>query len=171
LTKSRPTFFKSRTRFRRKSRQLYYRSSRRREAPVIESAALTLGRLSKAYLRGVITGALTLEVGLAKALESFKKAIKHDPDYALAYTGIADYYNWLGVFAFAPFAETSAAAKPERCESVELDSTSAEAYSALGFATVCHDLRLGRSRKASIVARSRSITTTPPLITGTPSIV
>ncbi len=93
----------------------------------------------EAYLRGRYYWSSYTEVGLAKALESYKKAIKLDPDYALAYTGIADYYNWLGVFGIRPFAETSAAAKQNAAKAVELDATSAEAYSALGFATVCHD--------------------------------
>src|SRR5260370_40283666 len=52
---------------------------------------------------------------------------------------MADYYNWLGVFGIRPFAECSAAAKDAAGKAVELDPTSAEAYSALGFATVCHD--------------------------------
>src|SRR5689334_16442334 len=93
----------------------------------------------EAYLRGRYYWSSYTEVGLQKALESYKRAIKLDPDYALAYTGIADYYNWLGVFGIRPFAETSAAAKQNAAKAVELDSTSAEAYSALGFATVCHD--------------------------------
>ncbi|HEX5835674.1 MAG TPA: tetratricopeptide repeat protein, partial [Pyrinomonadaceae bacterium] len=53
--------------------------------------------------------------------------------------GIADYYNWIGVFGIKPFAEASGAAKQAAAKAVELDSTSAEAYSALGFATACHD--------------------------------
>src|SRR5215211_6036937 len=93
----------------------------------------------EAYLRGRYYWSSYTEVGLQKALESYRKAIKLDPDYALAYTGIADYYNWLGVFGIRPFAETSAAAKQNAAKAVELDSTSAEAYSALAFATVCHD--------------------------------
>ncbi len=93
----------------------------------------------EAYLRGRYYWSSYTEVGLKKALECFRQAIKLDPDYALAYTGIADYYNWLGVFGIRPFAETSAAAKQSAAKAVELDSSSAEAYSALGFATVCHD--------------------------------
>ena len=91
------------------------------------------------YLRGRYYWSSYTEVGLAKALDCYKQAIKLDPDYGLAYTGIADYYNWLGVFGIRPFAETSAAAKQSAAKAVELDSSSAEAYSALGFATVCHD--------------------------------
>jgi TolB-like protein/Flp pilus assembly protein TadD len=93
----------------------------------------------EAYLRGRYYWSSYTETGLAKALECYKQAIKLDPDYALAYTGIADYYNWLGVFGIRPFAETSAAAKQSAAKAVELDSSSAEAYSALGFATACHD--------------------------------
>ena len=93
----------------------------------------------ESYLRGRYYWNSYTESGLAKALECYNHAIKLDPEYALAYTGIADYYNWLGVFGIRPFAECSAAAKHAAGKAVELDPTSAEAYSALGFATVCHD--------------------------------
>jgi TolB-like protein/Tfp pilus assembly protein PilF/tRNA A-37 threonylcarbamoyl transferase component Bud32 len=93
----------------------------------------------EAYLRGRYYWNAYSETGLAKALDSYQRAIKLDPDYALAYTGIADYYNWLGVFGIKPFAECSGAAKQAASKAVELDATSAEAYTALGFATVCHD--------------------------------
>ncbi len=93
----------------------------------------------ESYLRGRYHWNSYTESGLAKALECYNYAIQLDPDYALAYTGIADYYNWLGVFGVRPFDETSAAAKAAATKAVELDSSSAEAYSALGFATVCHD--------------------------------
>lgn len=93
----------------------------------------------ESYLRGRFHWNSYTESGLAKALECFNHAIQLDPEYSLAYTGIADYYNWLGVFGVRPFAETSAGAKAAATKAVELDPSSAEAYSALGFATVCHD--------------------------------
>ena len=93
----------------------------------------------EAYLRGRYYWNSYTEAGLAKALDCYKHAIELDPEYALAYTGIADYYNWLGVFGVKPFAECSAAAKEAATKAVALDPTSAEAYSALGFATVCKD--------------------------------
>ena len=93
----------------------------------------------ESYLRGRYYWNSYTEAGLAKALECFKHAIELDPHYALAYTGIADYYNWLGVFGVKPFAECSAAAKQAASKAVELDPTSAEAFTALGFAIVCHD--------------------------------
>src|SRR5688572_4236550 len=90
----------------------------------------------ESYLRGRYYWNSYTEAGLAKALECYNHAISLDPDYSLAYTGIADYYNWLGVFGIRPFVETAAAAKRAATRAVELDPASAEAYSALGFATV-----------------------------------
>jgi serine/threonine protein kinase/tetratricopeptide (TPR) repeat protein len=93
----------------------------------------------ESYLRGRYYWNSYTESGFAKALECYNLAIQLDPDYALAYTGIADYYNWLGVFGIKPFAECAAAAKEAAGKAIHLDPTAAEAYSALGFATVCHD--------------------------------
>jgi serine/threonine protein kinase/tetratricopeptide (TPR) repeat protein len=97
----------------------------------------------ESYLRGRYYWNSYTESGLAKALECYNFAIEIDPRYSLAYTGIADYYNWLGVFGIRPFSETSKAAKEAATKAVNLDETSAEAYSALGFATVCHDFDWG----------------------------
>ncbi|MGI8735524.1 MAG: tetratricopeptide repeat protein [Pyrinomonadaceae bacterium] len=93
----------------------------------------------ESYLRGRLLLEHLTVTGFAKALECYNHAIELDPEYALAYTGIADYYNWLGVFGIRSFAECSAAAKEAASKAVALDPTSAEAYTALGFATVCHD--------------------------------
>ena len=93
----------------------------------------------EAYLRGrYFWNTFTIE-GFAKALVCFNSAVAHAPDYALAYTGIADYYTWLGIYAVMPFAETSAAAKDAALKAVELDDELAEAHSALGMATLSHD--------------------------------
>ncbi|HEX8474338.1 MAG TPA: tetratricopeptide repeat protein [Pyrinomonadaceae bacterium] len=93
----------------------------------------------EAYMRGRYYWNTFTEEGLAKALLCYNRAVACAPDYALAYTGIADYYNWLGIYAVLPFAETSAAAKEAALKAVALDDSLAEAYSALGFATLMHD--------------------------------
>ncbi|MEJ7709415.1 MAG: hypothetical protein WKF84_06040 [Pyrinomonadaceae bacterium] len=51
-----------------------------------------------------------------------------DPSYAAAQTGIAEYYNWLGIYGVLPPHECFAAAKEAAIKAVELDETSAEAY-------------------------------------------
>lgn len=91
------------------------------------------------YLRGRFHwNQFSLE-GFSKAMTFYQRAIEIAPDYALAYAGLADYYNFLGVYTIKPFAETSAAAKGFALKSVELDPALAEGYSALGFATLMHD--------------------------------
>jgi len=89
----------------------------------------------ESFLRGRYYWNTYTESGLARAIECYNHAIELDPDYALAYTGIADYYNWLGVFGFRPFKECSQAAKQAAEKAIALDPAAAEAYSALGFAT------------------------------------
>jgi eukaryotic-like serine/threonine-protein kinase len=93
----------------------------------------------ESYLRGRYYWNTYTESGLARAIECYNHAIKLDPKYALAYTGIADYYNWLGVFGFKPFKECSEAAYRTAQKAIELDPAAAEAYSALGFATATRD--------------------------------
>jgi len=93
----------------------------------------------ESYLRGRYYWSTYTESGLARAIECYNNAIRLDPDYALAYTGLADYYNWLGVFGIRPFKECSEAAKQAAQKAIELDPEAAEAYSALGFATVTRD--------------------------------
>jgi tetratricopeptide (TPR) repeat protein len=90
----------------------------------------------ESYLRGRYNWNTYTESGLARAIENYNHAIKLDPKYALAYTGIADYYNWLGVFGFRPFKECSEAAHRAAQTAIKLDPSAAEAYSALGFAIV-----------------------------------
>jgi TolB-like protein/Tfp pilus assembly protein PilF/tRNA A-37 threonylcarbamoyl transferase component Bud32 len=108
----------------------------------------------ESYLRGRYHWNSYTESGLNKALECYNHAIQLDPDYALAYTGIADYYNWLGVFGIRPFKETSAAAKAAATKAAALDASSAEAYSALGFATVCCDFEWAVAERQHRLATS-----------------
>jgi len=93
----------------------------------------------EAYLRGRYHWNTFTVEGFAEALVCYQRAVALAPDYALAYAGIADYYNWLGIYAVLPFADTSAAAKEAALKAVALDDTLAEAYAALGFATLMHD--------------------------------
>lgn len=93
----------------------------------------------EAYLRGRYHWNTFTEEGFAKAIVCYYRAIALDPNYAIAYAGVADYYNWLGVYGVLPFAECSASAMEAARKAIELDPTLAEAHTALGFAVVCHD--------------------------------
>ena len=72
------------------------------------------------------------EDGFARAIVSFHKAVAEDPNYAHAYSGIADYYNWLGIFGVLPPPECFQAAIEAATKAVELDNQLAEAHTSLG---------------------------------------
>ncbi|MCW5961811.1 MAG: protein kinase [Pyrinomonadaceae bacterium] len=85
------------------------------------------------YLRGRFHFNSFTEDGFAKAIVSFHRAVAEDPNYAHAYSGIADYYNWLGIFGVLPPRECFDAALDAATRAVELDSRLAEAHTSLGF--------------------------------------
>lgn len=101
----------------------------------------------EAYMRGRYHWNTFTEEGFAQALFCYNQAIALDPDYALAFAGIADYYNWVGVYGVMPFDECSAAAKEAAEKAVALDAGLAEAYSALGFAIVTHDFNFASAER------------------------
>ncbi|HEY8560854.1 MAG TPA: tetratricopeptide repeat protein, partial [Pyrinomonadaceae bacterium] len=93
----------------------------------------------RAYLRGrVFFHKYTFE-GMSAAENCFQQAIAHDPDYALAHCGLADFYNWQTIYGSVPSAEGFARAKRAALKAVELDPNLAEAYAALAFTTWAYD--------------------------------
>src|SRR6185312_5650759 len=90
-------------------------------------------------LRGRFYWNTFTEDGFAKAIVCYHQAISLDPNYAVAYAGVASYYNWLGSFSVMPFIECSAAALEAARTAVSIDPTLAEAHGALGQAILCHD--------------------------------
>src|SRR5882672_4656770 len=93
----------------------------------------------EAYLRGRFYWNTFTEDGFARAIVCYHQAIALDPNYALAYAGIAAYYNWLGSFTVLPFAECAASAHEAASTAVALDPTLAEGYAALGQSILCRD--------------------------------
>jgi TolB-like protein/Tfp pilus assembly protein PilF/tRNA A-37 threonylcarbamoyl transferase component Bud32 len=88
----------------------------------------------EAYLRGRIHWNSMSEEGFAKALTCFYEAVALDPSFAAAHSGIADYYNWLGILGVMPPGECYDAAKEAATRASALDPASSEAFAALGFA-------------------------------------
>ncbi len=86
------------------------------------------------YLRGRHHWNSFTEDGFAKSIVAYYQAIAFDPNYALAYSGIADYYNWLGVFGVLPSKECFLSATENAQKAIELDPELGEAYASLAFA-------------------------------------
>ncbi|MGA9994265.1 MAG: tetratricopeptide repeat protein [Pyrinomonadaceae bacterium] len=83
------------------------------------------------YLKGrYFWGKYTVDE-VKKSINYFQQAINVDPDYALAYAGLADSYQRLSNFVFSP-KEAMPKAMAAAMRSVEIDDTVPEAYLALG---------------------------------------
>jgi serine/threonine-protein kinase len=70
---------------------------------------------------------------MQKALGYFEAALAKDPDYALAFHGVADVYSLLGLYAFVPPAAVVDKAIAAATRAVELAPELAEAQTSLGF--------------------------------------
>jgi DNA-binding winged helix-turn-helix (wHTH) protein/TolB-like protein/Tfp pilus assembly protein PilF len=71
------------------------------------------------------------EEGLRKAIKHFQQALEKDPNYALAYTGLADSYALLGVYGLIPMRESHPKAKEAATRALELDEKLGEAHASL----------------------------------------
>jgi tetratricopeptide (TPR) repeat protein len=74
-----------------------------------------------------------------KAIAEFQQAINLDPNYALAYTGLADAYMWQASFTSDADAELYRKAKASTNKALELNPNLADAHSALGRIKYSHD--------------------------------
>jgi tetratricopeptide (TPR) repeat protein len=87
----------------------------------------------EAYLKGRHHWNKETKESLQKGIEYFREAIRLDPNYALAYAGIADSYNMMGYWGIVPPKDAFPQAKEAAKKSLELDPTLAEAHCALAY--------------------------------------
>ena len=80
------------------------------------------------YLKGRYYWDKRTPEALAKAKGFFQEAIDKDPTYAQAYVGMAEYYDVLPNYAYAPVRETNPKSKAAALKAISLDETLAEAH-------------------------------------------
>ncbi len=85
----------------------------------------------EAYVKGRYFLNMRTGDGLQKALEHFETAIRIDPNYALAYTGLADTYFVLGDHMVLAPDESFPKARAAAQKALELDENLAEAHAAM----------------------------------------
>jgi DNA-binding winged helix-turn-helix (wHTH) protein/TolB-like protein/predicted Zn-dependent protease len=90
------------------------------------------------YLNGRFYWEKRTGEGLNKAIEYFGGAIEKDPNYALAYAGLADAYSLLGVLHLPP-KEAFPKAKQAVLNALRIDDRLAEAHAALGHVKVQYE--------------------------------
>jgi serine/threonine protein kinase/tetratricopeptide (TPR) repeat protein len=84
----------------------------------------------QAYVRGRFFWNKRTEEGLKTAIGYFEQAVEKDPNYALAYAGLADAYCILPQYSSFPQKEAFEKATPAAAKALELDDTIAEAHTA-----------------------------------------
>jgi serine/threonine protein kinase/Tfp pilus assembly protein PilF len=109
------------------------------EQALLRRHGTTNAEAFEAYLRGRVSyHAYTFE-GIVASENYFKQAISHDPNFALAHSGLADFYNWLSVAGLAAPIEGFTLAKKSAQTAIGLDSNLSEAYASLAFAVWAYD--------------------------------
>ena len=84
------------------------------------------------YLKGRFFWNKRSGVDLRKAIEYFNQAVAEDPNYALAYVGLADSYLLLPNYGNASTLESIPPARAALKQALELDDSLAEAHASLG---------------------------------------
>lgn len=92
-----------------------------------------------AYLRGRFHLSKRTGNDLQQAAAYFREAIQKEPNYALAYAGLADAYNLFSFWAVAQPKESSPKGREAAQKSLQLDPSLAEAHTALAFVRFYYD--------------------------------
>jgi serine/threonine protein kinase/tetratricopeptide (TPR) repeat protein len=85
----------------------------------------------EAYLAGRFYWNKRTAEGLEKSIAYFQRAIAKDPNYALAYAGLADSYHVLPELSAVPVEEAFPKARSAALKALEIDDSLGEAHSAL----------------------------------------
>lgn len=115
--------------------------------PTGEKRGTEDARAYEAYLKGRFHWHSYTVDGLAKALVYFYEAIAVDPQFPRAYSGVADYYNFLAIFGVMPPNESFPAAKEAALKAIELDPELAEAHVSLGIIAFGYDWDLALAER------------------------
>jgi serine/threonine protein kinase/Flp pilus assembly protein TadD len=100
------------------------------------------------YLKGRHYAGKRTPEWIRKGVEHFQQAIDLDPNYALAYAGLADAYAFLASSTGGqPPHETYPKAKAAAQKALELDETLGEAHCSLGFSCLLYDWDFAESER------------------------
>jgi adenylate cyclase len=111
------------------------------EALRLEKKATGIPQAYSLYLKGRHSLNTRTEKGLKEAIRDFESAIRHDPNFALAYTGLADAYSILASYSleYVPPREAFPKAKIAAEKALALDDHLAEAHTSLGMIKFYYD--------------------------------
>jgi serine/threonine protein kinase/Tfp pilus assembly protein PilF len=101
----------------------------------------------KLYLQGQYFLAMRSEDDIKRGIKYFEQAIELDPDYALAYVGIANSYVTLPYYSFFSSKEALLKAKKAILKALEIDNKIGEAHAAFANISLMYDYDWATSEK------------------------
>src|SRR5580704_18897922 len=110
-----------------------------REHAALARRSTTSTAAHDAYLRGRYCWGKRSEDNFAKAIEYFQQAVELDPEYALAYAGLADCYDTLGWYGAIPSGVAYEKAKNAAHRALRINEGLAEAHAALAYGMQFHE--------------------------------
>jgi len=116
------------------SLQLTFEESRQLAKNYTESA-----EAYQLYMKGRYAWNKRTLDGFNKGIEYFNQAIGVDPNYALAYAGLADTYMVLASYSLLPASEHGPKAKAAAIRALAIDELLAEAHASMGFIQTAYE--------------------------------
>ena len=96
-------------------------------------------QVHESYLKGRYYFNQRTEDSLNKSIGYFQQAIAREPNYALAYCGLADAYALLGFRGGVPSKDALSKAKTSALKAIELDDSLGEPHASLAFIAETHE--------------------------------
>lgn len=116
----------------------------------------------KLYLEGLYHWNRRTGRDLNRAIELFTRTVDNDPDYAMAYVGLADSYSLLSQYGDARPKDSYPRARAAAAKALEINENLAEAHTSLGYVYERHDWNW----KAAEAAFKRALELNPNYATG-----
>lgn len=85
--------------------------------------------------------------GLRKSVEHYNRALEADPNFALAYVGLAESYVIFDSYGVAPAHESMPLGKAAALKALEIDDSLSEAYNALALYLNCYEFKRDEAEK------------------------
>ncbi len=110
-----------------------------KEREKLETRATDSPAAFNLYLKGRFYWNERTEEGVKKAIRYFEEALAADPNFAKAYTGLADSYLILSDYGWIAPEEGGGLAKQNAMKALAIDPSLSEAHASLGLVHVNHD--------------------------------
>ena len=101
----------------------------------------------KVYTKGRVLWYSRSQAGMRQSLKLYEQAIALDPEFAEAYSGMADSYSMLGVYSYMDVDVSYPKAREFAIESITRNSNLAESYVSLAWIQFAHDWKFKESEK------------------------